>query len=267
MRTARLDLTFPLFWSASKECRPTTSVREKIVEPKPGLGTRQTAWQRFAGPQGDGLFARQFLSARGTLRTRWRGSPHGSRPRETAPEEPGPEHGERTAIERTVETPALGRKRASWELRRKGVAVSSLRGRAVWPRNDDTETTKAPVAGDGLRERHALGLPSSPSIRARGGRPLQFRHPRWNAADRESCPTPRKTPLRSSCGCWPAADPRSGRTLLHKQVAHRCRYLYFSSRCNLPGGPDRRSGGGAHPKIIPPCKSPPNAPHHQLGYP
>ena len=36
-----------------------------------------------------------------------------------------PEHGERAAIERTVETPGLGQKRTSWELRRKGVAMSS----------------------------------------------------------------------------------------------------------------------------------------------
>ena len=46
-----------------------TSIREKIVEPKPGLlerAKRQTARQRFAGPQGDGLFARQFLSVRRT---------------------------------------------------------------------------------------------------------------------------------------------------------------------------------------------------------
>jgi len=54
-----------------------TSIREKIVEPKPGLlerAKRQTAWQRFAG---------------------------------------------------LIETRAPGQKRASRELRRKGVTVSS----------------------------------------------------------------------------------------------------------------------------------------------
>ena len=34
------------------------------------VGRRQTAWQRFTGLKGDGLFARQFLSVRRTIRTR-----------------------------------------------------------------------------------------------------------------------------------------------------------------------------------------------------
>lgn len=34
MQSTRLDLTFLLVWSASKECRSMTSVQDKIINPK-----------------------------------------------------------------------------------------------------------------------------------------------------------------------------------------------------------------------------------------
>ncbi len=52
-----------------------------------------------------------------------------------------PEHVERAVIELAIENPALGQKRASWELQQKGIMVSSSGVRSIWLRND-LETMK-----------------------------------------------------------------------------------------------------------------------------
>ena len=52
-----------------------------------------------------------------------------------------PEHVERAVIELAIENPALGQKRASWELQQKGIMVSSSGIRSIWLRND-LETMK-----------------------------------------------------------------------------------------------------------------------------
>ena len=43
-----------------------------------------------------------------------------------------PEHVKRAMIERSIENPALGQKRASWELQKTGVMVASSGVRAIW---------------------------------------------------------------------------------------------------------------------------------------
>ena len=52
-----------------------------------------------------------------------------------------PEHVERAVIALAIENPALGQKRASWELWQKGIMVSSSGVRSIWLRND-LETMK-----------------------------------------------------------------------------------------------------------------------------
>ena len=133
------------------------SVREKIVEPKPGLlGLLERAKQpgsvsracKAMGYSRDSFCRFEELCERGgaeALMALDREKP--------LPKTRGPEHGERAAIERTVETPALGQKRASWELRRKGVAGSSSGERSVWPRNDP-ETPKKRTKAPGKAQRH-----------------------------------------------------------------------------------------------------------------
>ena len=78
-----------------------------------------------------------------------------------------PEHGERAATERTVETPAPGQKRASWELWRKGGAVSPSGVRSIRPRND-SETTKMRPKVPETAKRHK---------EADCHLPANFRHP------------------------------------------------------------------------------------------
>ena len=43
-----------------------------------------------------------------------------------------PKHVVRAVIERAIENPALGQKRASWELQKTGVMVASSGVRAIW---------------------------------------------------------------------------------------------------------------------------------------
>ncbi len=52
-----------------------------------------------------------------------------------------PEHVEKAVIELAIDNPALGQKRASWELQKKGIMVSSSGLRSIWLRND-LETMK-----------------------------------------------------------------------------------------------------------------------------
>ena len=47
-----------------------------------------------------------------------------------------PEHVERAVIELAIENPALGQKRASWQLQQQGIMVSSSGVRSIWLRND-----------------------------------------------------------------------------------------------------------------------------------
>ena len=52
-----------------------------------------------------------------------------------------PEHVEKAVIELAIDNPALGQRRASWELQHKGIMVSSSGVRSIWLRND-LETMK-----------------------------------------------------------------------------------------------------------------------------
>lgn len=52
-----------------------------------------------------------------------------------------PEHVEQAVIELAIENPALGQKRASWELQQQGIMVPSSGARSIWLRND-LETMK-----------------------------------------------------------------------------------------------------------------------------
>ena len=52
-----------------------------------------------------------------------------------------PEHVEKAVIDLAIDNPALGQKRASWELQQQGIMVSSSGVRSIWLRND-LETMK-----------------------------------------------------------------------------------------------------------------------------
>ena len=52
-----------------------------------------------------------------------------------------PEHVEKAVVDIAIENPALGQKRASWELAQRGIMVSSSGVRSVWLRHD-LETMK-----------------------------------------------------------------------------------------------------------------------------
>ncbi|MES0864864.1 hypothetical protein ABLN87_21140 [Ruegeria sp. SCPT10] len=47
-----------------------------------------------------------------------------------------PEHVEKAVIELAIENPALGQKRASWELQQQGIVVSSSGVRSIWLRTE-----------------------------------------------------------------------------------------------------------------------------------
>jgi hypothetical protein len=47
-----------------------------------------------------------------------------------------PEHVGRAVVELAIENPALGQKRASWQLQQEGIMVSSSGVRSIWLRND-----------------------------------------------------------------------------------------------------------------------------------
>lgn len=66
-----------------------------------------------------------------------------------------PEHVERAVIELAIENPALGQKRASWELQQKGVIVSSSGVRSIWLRNDLETMKKRLKALEALEARAA----------------------------------------------------------------------------------------------------------------
>lgn len=52
-----------------------------------------------------------------------------------------PEHVEKAVVDLAIENPALGQKRASWELQQHGIMISSSGVRSVWLRHD-LETMK-----------------------------------------------------------------------------------------------------------------------------
>ena len=54
-----------------------------------------------------------------------------------------PEHVEQAVVELAIDNPALGQKRASWELQQKGIMVSSSGVRSIWLRNDLETMSKA----------------------------------------------------------------------------------------------------------------------------
>jgi len=53
-----------------------------------------------------------------------------------------PEYVEKAVVDLAIENPALGQKRASWELQQKGVMVSSSGIRSIWLRHDLETMTK-----------------------------------------------------------------------------------------------------------------------------
>ena len=114
-----------------------TRIREKIVEPK--LGLLELAKQfgsvgqacKVMGYSRDSFWRFKALYAQGgeaALTDLGRRTP--------IVKNRVPEHVERAVIELTVENPALGRKRACWDLQQQAIMVSSSGGRSIWLRND-----------------------------------------------------------------------------------------------------------------------------------
>jgi hypothetical protein len=106
----------------NKECRPMTSIQEKIIKPK--LGLLELAKQlgsvsqacNVMGYSWDSFYRFKDLYEQGgeeALMDLSRKKP--------ILKNRVPEHVERAVIELAIENPALGQKRASWELQQKGI--------------------------------------------------------------------------------------------------------------------------------------------------
>ncbi|MBC6407910.1 MAG: hypothetical protein GDA40_07215 [Rhodobacteraceae bacterium] len=166
-----------------------TSIREKIVEPKPGLlGLLERAQQLGSVSRG---WARRwaigeivFIGSKNFTNKVAKKSLWLSVAKKPLPKNRVPEHVERVAIE----TSGLGQKRASCELWRKGVTVSSSGVRSLWPRNDpDTpkkrsKAQEARAAQDGLLPTEEQMAAPEEGETARGSPVQAYRPatvPRW----------------------------------------------------------------------------------------
>ncbi|UWQ28068.1 helix-turn-helix domain-containing protein [Leisingera sp. M523] len=145
-----------------------TSIQDKIIKPK--LGLLELAKQlgsvsqacRVMGYSRDSFYRFKELYEQGGEQALMDLSR-----RKPVLKNRGPEHVEQAVIELAIENPALGQKRASWELQQQGIMVSSSGVRSIWLLND-LETMKkrlkaleALAAQDGIllteRRSQALG--------------------------------------------------------------------------------------------------------------
>ena len=119
-----------------------TSIQEKIIKPK--LGLLELAKQlgsvsqacRVMGYSRDSFYRFRELYEQGGEQALMDLSR-----RKPILKNRVPEHVERAVVELAIENPALGQKRASWELQSRGIMVSSSGVRSIWLRHD-LETMK-----------------------------------------------------------------------------------------------------------------------------